>query len=116
MQRVNCENGGDKSAPPQTTGCALEKREEQNNGDAVKKNVHKMMRPRFQTKKLAIEHVRHRRQWMPVLGMNVSKRPQNRMPVQSRLNVFVFENVNPVVVIHEVMTERLSKNGKRDPD
>jgi hypothetical protein len=72
------------------------------------------MCPRLQIEQLAIEHVRHRRQWMPVVGMNVSKRPQNSLPVQPSPDVFVSNNVNPVVEIHEVVADRLSKNNKRD--
>ena len=48
---------------------------------------------------------------MPVAGMSVSKRPKNRRPCQTGNDIRVFINVEVVVVIDEVMPQRLSEDG-----
>ena len=39
---------------------------------------------------------------MPVLRMNMSKGPDDTVPGQSRLDIWVFENVTTVVVVNEI--------------
>src|SRR5690348_1462483 len=66
--------------------------------------------------KLAIEHVRDRRQRMPVLGMDVGECPLDSTPSQSGANVRIVVNVERIVVVDELMMKRLSKHGPNDRD
>src|SRR5882724_3588480 len=46
--------------------------------------------------------------------MSVCKRPKNRRPCQTGNNIWVFINVEVVVVIDEVMPQRLPEDGPGD--
>ena len=71
---------------------------------------------RPETEELAIEHVRQRRQRMPVVGVNVGKSPDNVSPAQSLLNLSVLADVGRVIVIHESVSQGLSVDRPRDRD
>ena len=75
-----------------------------------------MMRTRFYAEQLAVKHVRHRGERMPVVGMNVGERPNDILPIEPGLNPRILAYINAVVVIHELVPERLPKNRKRDCD
>ena len=74
------------------------------------------MRAWIQPKELAIEHVRDRGEGMPVLGMNMRERPRDATPAQSRTHVRVIEHVKRIVIINELVMERLSEHRPRDRD
>ena len=74
------------------------------------------MRARIQVEQLAIEHVRHRRQWMPVLGMNMGEGPLNSAPRQPRAHVRIVEHVKRIVVINKLVTECLPEHRPRKRD
>jgi hypothetical protein len=61
--------------------------------------------------KLAIQHVRERGNRVPVIGVDVRKRPDDISEAQARLNRGIGIDIILVVVIDEVMPERLAKNG-----
>ena len=75
-------------------------------------DIDQMMCAGIQTEKLAIDHVRNRRQWMPVLRMNVSKCPDDTAPGQPRLDIWVFENVTTVVVVNEIEVPGLEEDDR----
>ena len=75
-------------------------------------DIDQMMRTGIQTEKLAIDHVGNRRQWMPVLRMNMSKGPDNAAPGQPRLGLWVFENVTTVVVVNEIEVPGLEEDDR----
>jgi len=51
---------------------------------------------------------------VPVAGMSVSKRPKNRRACQTGNDIWVFINVGIVVVIDEIMPQRLPEDGPGD--
>ena len=75
-----------------------------------------MMRARPYSKKLTIEHVRHRRERMPVLRMNVRERPDDVGPTQPASNVRIIQHVEWIVVVDELKSRRLREHGPRDRD
>src|ERR1700736_2832723 len=75
-----------------------------------------MVRAWIHSKQLAIEHVRNRRERMPVLGMNMSEGPLDPSPRQARAHVRVVEHVKRIVVINELVTACLSKYRPRKRD
>ena len=119
---MNREKRGDKRAPPNNASPArtlrelLKQKKKQDGVRGMQEHVHQMMRARSHAEQLAIEHVRHRREWMPVVGMNVGERPDHVLPIEPGLNPRIVAYVNGVVVIHEVVPERLPENHKRDRD
>ena len=75
-------------------------------------DIDQMMCAGIQTEKLAIDHVRNRRQWMPVLRMNVSKCPGDTAPVQPGPDIRVLENVTTIVVVNEIEVPGLEEDGR----
>jgi len=75
-----------------------------------------MMRAWIQAEQLAIEHVRHRRERMPVLGMNMGEGPLDSGPRQPRAHVRIVEHVKRIVVINELVTECLPEHRPRKRD
>ena len=63
--------------------------------------------------------MRQRREGMPVVGMNMSKRPENILPIQSTVNLRILADINRIVEVNEVMSQSLPEDdpGNRDqPD
>ena len=75
-------------------------------------DIDQMMGTGIQTEKLAINHVGNRRQWMPVLRMNVSKGPDDTAPGQSGSDIRVLENVGAVVVVNEIEAPGLDEDDR----
>ena len=75
-----------------------------------------MVRAWIHSKELAIDHVRNCRERMPVLGMNVGERPCDAAPRQSCAHVRIVEHVKRVVVINELVMERLAEHRPRQRD
>jgi len=73
-----------------------------------------MMRAWIHAEQLAIEHVRNRRERVPVLGMNVGERPQDASPGQARAHVRVVEHVKRIVIIDKLMAKSLAEHRPRD--
>ena len=63
-----------------------------------------MVRAWIHSEQLAIEHVRNRRERMPVLRMNMGKRPLDASPGQASAHVRIVEHVKRIVVINELVT------------
>ena len=135
MEGVNCKNRSHECAAPDSASpvrsprrhglvlrrarTARELREQEKKKGrcrAVQQHIHKMMRTRLQTEKLTIQHVRHGRERMPIMGMDVGERPSNALPAQSGTNVVIFADVNRVVEVDEVMADRLAENRPRNRD
>lgn len=70
----------------------------------------------FETEQPAIEHVGNPSKRMPVAGMDISKGPRNSMESETGGDFRVFVDVPIVVVIEEIVMQRLPENepGKRD--
>ena len=68
----------------------------------------------FQAEKLAIDHVRDRGQGMPVVIIEMSERPSHSRNREALSNIRILVNVFIIVVIDEVVAERLPKHRPRD--
>ncbi len=79
----------------------------------VQENIRKMMASRLQPVQLAIQHVRDRRQRMPVHGMNVRECPGNAGGVKTACYLGIFIDVTRIVIVNEVMPKSLTKNNAR---
>ena len=87
---MNCEHGRNKSASPQRAGHLLQCNEKKNYRNRVQQDVRKVMPSRFQSIELAVEHVRHGRQRMPV-HRNEHELKAHPMPLRLRpLVILVF--------------------------
>ena len=64
----------------------------------------------FETVKLTIGHVGNDRERMPVSGESIDKGAGNAVPTQSHFDQRISVNVGFVVVVNEVVAERLAKN------
>src|SRR4051812_14706456 len=100
---MNCEHCGGEGAPAGRAGKSHESMEEQQHRAGVQENVRKMMPARRETKELAIEHVRERRERMPVLRVNVRECPAQRVRTQATGDGGILINVILVVVIDEIV-------------
>jgi len=74
------------------------------------------MRAWIHAEQLAIEHVRNRRERVPVLRMNVRERPRNAPPRQARAHVRVVEHIKRIVIIDELMANSLAERRPCDRD
>jgi len=75
-----------------------------------------MMRTWLRPKELPIQHVRHGREWMPVVGMNVGEGPDNTLPVQTCMDLRIFANIIWIVEVDEFMADRPAENRPRNRD
>jgi len=71
-----------------------------------------MMSPRLEAVKLAIQHVGHPGEWMPVARVSMDKRPLNI--ARSETVDYSWEvNGRAVIAVHELVAQRLAE---RDPN
>src|SRR5690349_19982880 len=116
MQRMDGKDRCDEGAAPQTKRHLLEQKKKADVVDAVQQHVNEMMRAWPWAKKSVIPHVRHRCQRMPVVRMNMGKGPTCALPIEASQNFRVFADVSRIVVVDEVVVQRLAENrpGHRD--
>ena len=62
---------------------------------------------------LAIEHMCDRRQRMPVFGMDMRKRPGDVGDADAASDPRVLIDVTRIVVVNEIVPERLNKDSPR---
>jgi len=72
------------------------------------------MRAWIHAEQLAIEHVRNRRERVPVLGMNMGERPPDAPPGRSGAHVRIVEHVKRIVIIDKLMAKSLAEHRPRD--
>jgi len=80
----------------------------------MQQNVCGMMPARSQPMPLAIHHVGQTGNRMPVGGMDVGERPENPGERQTTGNIRIVVDVGVVVVIDEVVMNRLPEDDRRD--
>jgi len=73
-----------------------------------------MMAAGLQPEQLAIEHVRHGGERVPILRMDVGERPDDTMPTQTGDHVRVAYDVTWIVEVDELMMKRLPKHSPRE--
>lgn len=73
-----------------------------------------MMSACLQAVPLAVEHVRNRREWMPVLRMNMAHGPANATQANAAGYLRILINVVVIVVVNEIVPQRLGENNPGD--
>ena len=86
-------------------GHLSEHEKEQDNGNCVKKHTREMVSSRLQSVNLAVQHVRNRRQRVPVSGMTMDKSADDAIDRQASRNRRVFVNIYVIVKIDEIVCE-----------
>ena len=80
----------------------------------MEKDIGEVMAARFQIEYLAIDHVRNRAKRVPIARMRVGECPAQPGKRYTRFHHRVFVDVNPVVVIDEIVAEGLAEDQPRD--
>ncbi len=113
---MNGKDGRDKRAPPEGGSHFSQHEKEQNNDQCVQKHIGEVMAAGSKAIAPAIKHVRNGGQRMPIAGMNVSESPGNSVECQTDDDLRIFVDIGVVVVINELVMERLTEDdpGKRD--
>ena len=97
-------------------GHVVKDKKKQQHGDGVEQNVREMMADGSKSKQLAIDHVRNRRERMPVPRVAVRERPSDSAQCQPARHDRISVNVSLIVEINEFVTKRLPENQPRDCD
>ena len=113
MQRMHGENDRHKSAAPQRAGHLLQRNKEEDDRDSVEQQIRKVVPACLQSVQLAVQHVCDCRQRMPVLRMDVSERRGNVREVDAAGDPGVLIHVARIIVVNEIVPERLTENGPR---
>src|SRR3954451_16124734 len=100
----------DESASPQRSGQFPQSEKQNDCRQAVQQNIREMMPARVESVDLAVGHVRNRGQRMPVIRMHMSEGPENSVEAQTIYDDRIIVDVIVVVIIQELMPNRLCKN------
>jgi hypothetical protein len=111
---MNCEEGRNKTASPQTPGHSLEREKQEDDGYRVQKNIGEMMPASVQPVQLAIQHVRNGRDGVPVTAYCVCEAPSDPSQRQPCGDVSIRIDVLWVVEADELMSQGLAENQPRD--
>ena len=110
------EQGGDKNALPVGTGQPQEKQEEHDRVDCMEQDVYEVVRPWIESEQLDIQHMRQPCQRMPVGRVGRGERPDEAFSGQACSYVGIFEDVLPVIEVHELVTAYLPVNCEGNDD
>ena len=113
MQRMDCEHCRDKRASPKGSGHLPKNEKQHDHGGAMQHQAGEMVPTRAKPEELDIEHMRDGRERMPVLGMNVGKRPGDPMERDSISYRGIGVEIRDVIVVDELVPERLAENDPR---
>src|SRR5437588_9011076 len=73
-----------------------------------------MMSACLQPIQLAIDHVGSNREWVPIARNAVRERPDDPVQSETACYLFILVNICRVVVVDEIVRERLIKNEPRN--
>src|SRR5436853_7239424 len=107
---MNCKERSDKSARPKCVDQAAKPEKKQNSGDRVQQNVCEMMTAGFQIEDLAIKHVRNQGERVPIVRLRVDESFADGVPTQSAANQRIAVDVGLIVIVNEVVPERLTEH------
>ena len=82
----------------------------------MKQDIAQVVAPRLKTVDLAVKHVRDCRQWVPVIRMDMRESPLNPLPTQTSSDARVLVDVVVIIVIDELVPERLPEDHKHHSD
>src|SRR5689334_2478919 len=75
-----------------------------------------MMSPRLETIQLTIHHVRNGRNRVPVVGVHMGEGPSNSSETKAIGDPRIIVNILIIVVINELVPERLAKHNPDNTD
>ena len=114
MERVNRKQGRDQRTWPKRAGQSPQREKQENCRGGMQPDVRPMMSPWLKTVELAIQHVRQRGERMPVVGMHTGEGPPNSVRREARADPRILVNVFVVVVVDELVSQRLAKDNPHD--
>ena len=76
----------------------------------LEEDIDKMMASWIEPEKLAIQHVGNACQWVPVIGMTISKSPSYPVDRQTTGHFGIFINVPVIIVVNEIVAKRLTED------
>jgi hypothetical protein len=76
----------------------------------VQENICEMVTAGFETEELAIDHVGNDRERVPIIGLGVDERLRQTMQTETGGNQRISVNVGLIVVVDEVVAERLTED------
>src|SRR4029453_7941268 len=107
---MNCEQHCYKSASPQMASHLRQHQKQKDDSDRVQKHVGEMMPGRIESVQLAIQHVRNRRQRVPVTGYRMRKGPGDPRWRNAGGDIGIHVNVLWVVIRNKLMSQSLTEN------
>src|ERR1044072_5561171 len=105
---MHSEDRSDKRALPQSGGHALQRHKKKQNGERVQEDIGKVVPTGMQAVQLAIQHMCDRSKRVPILGMDMGKCPRDIGEVDAAADSGVLIDVARIVVIDEIVPNRLS--------
>src|SRR5579864_8113387 len=70
----------------------------------------------FEIEHLTVDHVGNQREWMPVVRLGVGKRTRQAAPTQSYADKRIPVDISFVVVVNEIVAQRLTKHDPNKDD
>jgi hypothetical protein len=107
MNRKKCR---DKSTPPERSGHLYEHEKQQHHTGRVQQHVREAVAAGVPPVQLTIEHVRKPGERMPIIGVIACERPCHPLKREAADDLRIIVNIIRVIVVHEVVTQRLAKN------
>ena len=110
---MHSENHGDKRALPQRACHAFQRHKKKQNGEGVQEDIGKVVPAGIQSMQLAIQHMCDRSERVPILGMDMGKRPGDIGEIDAAADSCVLIDVAWIVVIDEIVPKGLSIDDPR---
>ena len=104
---MNGKERGHQRAAPDRSGHGAENYKDKNRVRSMEEHTRQVVPSRLQTEQLAIEHVRHPGERMPVGNRHCCEGPSNVAPGQTLVNARILPDVSAVIIVDEIMLERL---------
>ena len=104
---MNGKQGRHQRAAPDRSGHGAESYKDKNCVRSMEENTRQVVPSRSQTEQLAIEHVRHPGERMPVGNRHRCEGPSNVAPGQTLMNARILPDVSAVIIVNKFMLERL---------
>lgn len=97
-------------------GCFIEKKEEQDSGADVQKQVDEMMTGWMGSEKAPVQHVGYESKGNPVARNNRLKCPSDASRGYPGLDVLVLGDVNVIVKVNKIITNGATESQERGHD
>ena len=111
---MNREHSRHECAWPKRASHLFEHEEKQQHRYRVQQHISEVMAAALEPEQLAVEHVRNRRERMPVPRMRMRKRAEYAVDRKSSGDGRVLIHIRVIVEIDEIVPQSLTKNEPRD--